>query len=138
MTKRARDTEQQLDSEGDQEMSVNGIVAAVRKMIDSPYIDLSASKWGLKGFPAEELRKHGIPVRVAREGVGRSLRDHPNVSLQFRIKEGVPDGDTDGDTHDQTALSDLEVEHQETQGHLYNIIYQFKNRFRNHKPLLKS
>ena len=26
-----------------------------------------------------------------------------------------------------TALSDLEVEHQETQGHLYNIKYQFKN-----------
>ena len=26
-----------------------------------------------------------------------------------------------------TALSDLEVEHQETQGHLYNIRYQFKN-----------
>jgi 5-(hydroxymethyl)furfural/furfural oxidase len=31
--------------------------------------------------PRDELERHGIPVRLAREGVGRNLRDHPGTHL---------------------------------------------------------
>ena len=34
---------------------------------------------------------------MPREGVEGNVRDHPNVVLQFRIKESVPASDTDGD-----------------------------------------
>lgn len=33
--------------------------------------------------PADELSRHGIPVRAALPGVGRNLQDHPNVPLFF-------------------------------------------------------
>lgn len=31
--------------------------------------------------PADELKRHGIGVRVAREGVGQNLNDHPSVGV---------------------------------------------------------
>ncbi len=40
--------------------------------------------------PADQLRAHGIPVVVESPGVGQNMRDHPNVSVRFMVKEGVP------------------------------------------------
>jgi choline dehydrogenase len=33
--------------------------------------------------PADELRRHNIPVAAAVEGVGRNLQNHPGVDIQF-------------------------------------------------------
>lgn len=60
--KRSREdgTEQQLqltDVEGDTNMSIAGIVAAIRDKIDEPYVDLTGERWALKKFPEDELRK---------------------------------------------------------------------------------
>ena len=40
--------------------------------------------------PADQLRAHGIPVVVESPGVGQNMRDHPNVSVRYMVKEGVP------------------------------------------------
>jgi len=38
--------------------------------------------------PADELKKHGIPVLSDLPGVGKNLRDHPQVQLTFTTKPG--------------------------------------------------
>ncbi len=40
--------------------------------------------------PAARLRGLGIPVVHDLPGVGQNMRDHPNVSVKFRVKEGLP------------------------------------------------
>ena len=40
--------------------------------------------------PADQLRTHAIPVVVESPGVGQNMRDHPNVSVRFMVKDGVP------------------------------------------------
>ena len=40
--------------------------------------------------PADQLRAHGIPVVVESPGVGQNMRDHPNVSVRYMVREGVP------------------------------------------------
>ena len=45
----------------------------------------------LSGFgPAAQLGPLGIPVEVDLPGVGQNMRDHPNVSVRFLVKEGLP------------------------------------------------
>ena len=40
--------------------------------------------------PASQLERFGIPVVQDMPGVGQNLRDHPKVSVVWRIKEGFP------------------------------------------------
>ena len=40
--------------------------------------------------PAAHLRELGIPVHHELPGVGQNLRDHPNVRVPMRVKEGFP------------------------------------------------
>lgn len=40
--------------------------------------------------PAEQLRRHGIPVRVDAPGVGANLQDHVVVPLMWRLRDGQP------------------------------------------------
>ncbi|NLY93642.1 MAG: GMC family oxidoreductase [Myxococcales bacterium] len=39
--------------------------------------------------PAEELRRHGIPIVHAHEAIGRNLHDHPNVPVFFAADREV-------------------------------------------------
>ncbi|WP_261166667.1 mycofactocin system GMC family oxidoreductase MftG [Microbacterium sp. Marseille-Q6965] len=39
--------------------------------------------------PADELRRHGIPVVADLPGVGRDFTDHPNVTLTWHARPGV-------------------------------------------------
>ena len=41
--------------------------------------------------PAGQLEALGIPVAVDLPGVGQNMRDHPNVSVRFRVKDDVPE-----------------------------------------------
>ena len=41
--------------------------------------------------PAEQLAAQGIPVAVELPGVGQNMRDHPNVSVRFSVREGTPE-----------------------------------------------
>ena len=41
--------------------------------------------------PAGQLRALGIPVAVDLPGVGRNMRDHPNVTVRFRVKDEIPE-----------------------------------------------
>ena len=40
--------------------------------------------------PAEKLGEFGIPVVQDLAGVGRNLKDHPQVTMLYRAREGVP------------------------------------------------
>ena len=40
--------------------------------------------------PADQLEAQGIRVAVELPGVGQNMRDHPNVSVRFMVKEGLP------------------------------------------------
>jgi choline dehydrogenase len=40
--------------------------------------------------PAGQLQDQGIPVEVDLPGVGQNMRDHPNVSVRYLVKEGLP------------------------------------------------
>ena len=40
--------------------------------------------------PADQLEALGIEMVHHLPGVGQNLRDHPRVSIQFRVKEGLP------------------------------------------------
>ena len=40
--------------------------------------------------PADQLQAQGIPVAVELPGVGQNMRDHPNVSVRYMVKEDVP------------------------------------------------
>jgi choline dehydrogenase-like flavoprotein len=40
--------------------------------------------------PARQLRQLGIPVVLDLPGVGQNLRDHPNIPVRLRVKEGFP------------------------------------------------
>jgi len=42
--------------------------------------------------PSNELERHGIPIVADLQGVGKNLRDHPQVQLTFSTK---PDFDQD-------------------------------------------
>jgi choline dehydrogenase len=39
--------------------------------------------------PADQLRRHGIPVEIDLPGVGRNLRDHMYVMVQYRSREPI-------------------------------------------------
>ena len=41
--------------------------------------------------PAAPLRQLGIPVAADLPGVGQNMRDHPNVTVRFRVKDGMDD-----------------------------------------------
>ena len=51
--------------------------------------------------PADQLQAQGIPVAVELPGVGQNMRDHPNVSVRFMVKEGLP--------HDPDAMRALRL-----------------------------
>ena len=53
--------------------------------IGSPHI-LALSGIG----PGDQLRELGIPVAYDLPGVGRNLRDHPDVPIAWRTREGFP------------------------------------------------
>ena len=53
--------------------------------IGSPHI-LALSGIG----PADQLRRFGIPVVQDLPGVGRNLRDHPDVPMSWRTRDGYP------------------------------------------------
>ena len=40
--------------------------------------------------PSGQLAVHGIPVAVDLPGVGQNMRDHPNVSVRFLVRDEVP------------------------------------------------
>ena len=40
--------------------------------------------------PVDQLEAQRIPVAVELPGVGQNMRDHPNVSVRFMVKEGLP------------------------------------------------
>lgn len=40
--------------------------------------------------PADELARHGIPVAVEVDGVGRGMQDHPKVSYRFELALDAP------------------------------------------------
>ena len=40
--------------------------------------------------PEDHLREMGITVQHALPGVGRNLRDHPNVRIPVRVKKDFP------------------------------------------------
>ena len=40
--------------------------------------------------PADQLGAQGIPVAVDLPGVGQNMRDHPNVSVRYLVKDDVP------------------------------------------------
>ena len=40
--------------------------------------------------PSDQLTSHGIPVAVDLPGVGQNMRDHPNVSVRFLVRDEVP------------------------------------------------
>ena len=40
--------------------------------------------------PADQLGAQGIPVAAELPGVGQNMRDHPNVTVRFRVNENVP------------------------------------------------
>ena len=41
--------------------------------------------------PREQLGAFGIPVVADLPGVGQNMRDHPNVQVRFRVREGTPE-----------------------------------------------
>ena len=41
--------------------------------------------------PRDQLDALGIPVAVDLPGVGQNMRDHPNVTVRFRVKDDVPE-----------------------------------------------
>ena len=41
--------------------------------------------------PREQLDRLGIPVAVDLPGVGQNMRDHPNVTVRFKVKDEVPE-----------------------------------------------
>ena len=71
---------------GYEEFSVYGEeVVLCAGAIGSPHI-LALSGVG----PADQLRKSDIPVVQDIPGVGRNLRDHPDVPMAWRTREGFP------------------------------------------------
>ena len=71
---------------GDEEFSVYGEeVILCAGAIGSPHI-LTLSGVG----PADQLRQLDIPVVQDLPGVGRNLRDHPDVPMAWRTSEGFP------------------------------------------------
>ena len=71
---------------GDEEFSVYGDeVILCAGAIGTPHI-LALSGIG----PADRLRQFGIPVVQDLPGVGRNLRDHPDVPMAWRTREGFP------------------------------------------------
>ena len=71
---------------GDEEMSVHGDeVILCAGAIGSPHI-LALSGIG----PADQLRRLDIPVVQDLPGVGSNLRDHPDVPMAWRTREGFP------------------------------------------------
>ena len=71
---------------GNEEFSVYGDeVILCAGAIGSPHI-LSLSGIG----PADRLRQLDIPVVQDLPGVGRNLRDHPDVPMAWRTREGFP------------------------------------------------
>ena len=71
---------------GHEEYSVYGDeVILCAGAIGSPHI-LALSGIG----PADQLRQLDIPVVQDLPGVGRNLRDHPDVPMAWRIREGFP------------------------------------------------
>ena len=40
--------------------------------------------------PADQLGALGIPINVELPGVGQNMRDHPNVSVRYMVKDDVP------------------------------------------------
>ena len=41
--------------------------------------------------PRDQLERLGIPVSVDLPGVGQNMRDHPNVTVRFQVKDDVPE-----------------------------------------------
>ncbi len=71
---------------GHEEFSVYGEeVILCAGAIGSPHI-LALSGIG----PTAQLRKVGIPIVQDLPGVGRNLRDHPDVPMAWRTREGFP------------------------------------------------
>ena len=72
------------DSNGAGEVYARSEVIIAAGVVNTPQL-LMLSGIG----PEEELARHGIPVRVARPGVGRNLADHPSVILMHhRVRPG--------------------------------------------------
>ena len=74
------------DGRDGEEISIyGGEVILCAGAIGSPHI-LALSGVG----PGEQLRQLGIPVVQDLPGVGRNLRDHPDVPMAWRTREGFP------------------------------------------------
>jgi choline dehydrogenase len=80
----------QLEIEGDRALAVSCIQDGRRFEIAARRFVLSAGTYGSPGIllrsgvgPKRDLEVLGIPVRVARAGVGQNLHDHPGIALEY-------------------------------------------------------
>ena len=76
----------EVDSGGDTFVVEGGEVILCAGAVASPQL-LMLSGLG----PAAQLGSLGIPVAVDLPGVGRNMRDHPNVTVRFRVRDDVPE-----------------------------------------------
>ena len=97
LTIRPNCTVRRLIIEGKRVTGVEVESGGERFTVDGEEIILSAGAVGsphilmLSGVgPADNLRSVGIPVVHHLPGVGQNMRDHPNVYVTWRTKEGYP------------------------------------------------
>ena len=74
----------QVESEGERFVVEGSEIILCAGAVASPQL-LMLSGLG----PAAHLEEQGIPVAVELPGVGQNMRDHPNVSVRFLVKEDV-------------------------------------------------
>ena len=75
----------EVDSGGETFVVEGGDIILCAGAVASPQL-LMLSGLG----PADQLQAQGIPVAVELPGVGQNMRDHPNVTVRFMVKDGVP------------------------------------------------
>ena len=75
----------EVESDGETFVVEGGEIILCTGAVASPQL-LMVSGLG----PANQLNALGIPVAVDLPGVGQNMRDHPNVSVRYLVKEDVP------------------------------------------------
>ncbi len=75
----------EVESDGETFVVEGGEIILCTGAVASPQL-LMVSGLG----PANQLNALGIPVAVDLPGFGQNMRDHPNVSVRYLVKEDVP------------------------------------------------
>ena len=78
----------EVESQGERFVVDGGEIVLCAGAVASPQL-LMLSGIG----PEAALQRLGIPVLRHLPGVGQNMRDHPNVQVRFRLKDGVPEDD---------------------------------------------